>query len=371
MKRLLYVAFENYENQASGVIKKIVAHIKMFRDEGYECDLITVYGKGIALFSEGKDPIVMKAMFSSRISLCSWTSKHSAEYDVAYVRFQFFCPFVLHMLRSLQKKHVITLVEIPTYPYVNELRIQGLKGLVKYLIDSCFSVACAKNVNAFVSPLYSKPILGKPCITIWNGINVEDIEPKIKRKDDAIDLLAVAMMSPWHGYDRVIEGINFYYENAGTRNIVFHVVGQGVALSEYRKLISKYKLEDRVICHGEKFGADLDQMYDIADIGVSSLASHRKGIKNFNSLKLLEYMAKGLPVICVEGEVGISHSSRYRLTVKDDDTLINIDHVLAFYDDVYKDNPEDVIKNVREECKRHCSVKEGMKGVLSFLDRHF
>ena len=37
---------------------------------------------------------------------------------------------------------------------------------------------------------------------------VDEISPKInKTSDGKINLLAVSMMAPWHGYDRIIEGI--------------------------------------------------------------------------------------------------------------------------------------------------------------------
>lgn len=370
MNRMLYVSFENSENRASGVNKKITGQMDAFKKKGNSMDLVAVYAKGIAFYKNGAEPVIQKSNSIPRITLCSWVAKHASEYDIVYIRFQFFCPFVLNMVKTLHRNHVTTIMEIPTYPYVNELHEQGIKGVPKRLIDSTFGSHCAKYIDTFASPLYGGEILGKKSIEIYNGIDTDKVTPRKPKKDDVIDLLAVAMMAPWHGYDRLIEGIHNYYENGGKREIVLHLVGEGAATPDYQKQIEKYSLYEHVIQYGRKFGKELDSMYDIADIGVGSLSSFLKQIYKTNTLKVLEYMAKGLPVVCEEGEVGIPHNSKYRLSIPADESPVDMEAIVNFYDSVYgeTDQIEDVINDIRTYCIGNCSIEDGLKGIFDFIN---
>ena len=366
MKSLLYVSFENSKNKSSGVNKKITGQINAFRSAGYDVSLVAVHESEIALYHE-KDTTVLARKIMPRIDLCRWVVDHADEYDIAYIRFQFFCPFVFQMLKALKKSKAIVLMEIPTYPYVHELKMQGMKGIPKKLIDEFFGRKCVKYIDRFVSPLYGEKILGKECIAIWNGIDIDTILPRSAIIDNKIDLLAVAMMGSWHGYDRVIEGIHQYYMKGGTRNIVFHLVGEGVATPQYCKMIEKYELEDHVIQHGKMFGDELNKMYDICDIGVGSLAAHRKGVMKTNTLKVLEYLAKGMPVLCDDGEVGVSPKFAYRHTVPADDSAIEMSSVVEFYDRIFSIPVEQTIQSIRSECELNCSVQRGLEEVFKYL----
>lgn len=369
MKKLLYVSFENSENRASGVNKKINGQIKAFEEEGFSTDLIAHYQSNIAFYHGDSEAQVIESNIPWRIALCGWAAKHAVEYNVAYIRFQFFCPFVLNMVRSFHKAGVKTIMEIPTYPYVPELKKQGKKGIPKLVIDGSFRKLCARYIDRFAAPLYGEPIMGKTCIEIRNGIEADEIVArKPAGSDDKIHLLAVAMMAPWHGYDRMIEGLHQYYSNGGSRDIILHLVGQGAASTGYHELIEKYGLEIRIIEHGKMHGEALDAMYDLADIGVGSLGIHRTEVKKTNTLKIMEYMAKGIPVICEHSECGIPMGNPYRMTVSDDDSPIDVFEVVRFYDSIYgRGNIEKIVTDIREECRKNCDVKAGLKEVLDYI----
>ena len=370
MKKLLYVTFENFENNASGVAKKIRGHLKAFGDAGIACELLAVYGKNVALFSGVGAPDVLPVRLSARIALCAWAAEHAKAYYIAYIRFQFFCPFVQRMVKAFHDAGAKVIMEIPTYPYVPELKRQGSRGVHKRMIDAAFRKTCARYIDRFASPLHSEPILGKPCIEIRNGIDVDAVRSRKVRKDDGkIHLLAVAMMAPWHGYDRMIEGLAKYYQKNGEEDIVFHLVGWGPASQGYAELACKYRLDDHVVQHGKLHGTELDAIYDLADVGVGSLAIHRIQLERTNTLKILEYMAKGIPVICGYDEVSITSNDPYRLAVPADESPIDMDRVVQFYRGIYAGKPtEEIIAAIRAECRENCNVKAGLRGVLEFID---
>ncbi len=276
------------------------------------------------------------------------------------------------MVKSLHQAKVKLLMEIPTYPYEPELNKQGRSGIPKLLCDKIFRRSCAKHIDAFAIVLYEKNILmDRPCVELRNGIDVEHVaERKITvYEDGTIHLLAVAMMAPWHGYDRVIEGLGRYYQQGGKRNIIFHLVGEGVETANYEKMIVAYSLQSKVILHGKLHGDELDNIYNQCDIGIASIGSHRTGIEKMNALKTLEYLAKGLPIVCEKSEVGISQDSPYRMTIPFDDSPLDVEDLIEFYDSVYEDyrHKEDASDTIREMCRINCSIENAMSKVLAIL----
>lgn len=370
MKKLLYVSFENAENRASGVNKKISGHLKAFSDCGYDTTLAATYNDAIAYRNSDGIFHEIKTGKSSRVALCEWVALNCKGYGACYIRFQFFCPYVLKMVKALKKNNVTVIMEIPTYPYEYELKKQGVKGIPKLICDRAFRYRCAKYIDSFSAPLYSDDIYKKHCIEIRNGIDVGNVVPKKPSgNDDTIRLLAVAMMAPWHGYQRMIEGINKYVKSGGTRKVELHLVGEGAATPMYRRLAEEYGLCDSVIIHGKLFGNSLDEMYDLCDIGVGSLGLPSKQLPKTNTLKVLEYMAKGLPVICEESEISIDKNSKYRLEVPSDSDPIDVNKVIDFFDSVYEDGRTAVIDSIRSECAEKSSVQKGISGVIDFFEK--
>jgi hypothetical protein len=52
-----------------------------------------------------------------------------------------------------------------------------------------------------------------------------------------------------------------------------------------------------VIAHGQKYGDDLARIYRESDVGIGTLALHRRSIDENSALKPLEYLMHGLPVV--------------------------------------------------------------------------
>ena len=98
-----------------------------------------------------------------------------------------------------------------------------------------------------------------------------------------LHLIGVAEVHYWHGYDRLIHGLGEYYRQYHDKEIYFHIVG-GVWKSEmyhsqhapgFHELITHYHIEKQVIFHGQKMGKELDELFDLADFAIGSLARHR------------------------------------------------------------------------------------------------
>ncbi len=368
MKKLLYVSFGNANTPGRGVSQKIDGQIEVFKRNGFDSTFVSGFDNGIYVRDNDGNEQLCDNSGSVRKQICDWCIRHADGIGYVYIRFQFFDPLVLKMLQAFKKNGAVVVMEIPTYPYEDELRIQGLKGLLKLFVDRTFRKQCTDLIDRFACPLYDKPILGTETIRIRNGIDTARIRLRQPDPDPSrIRLLAVASMSRWHGFERMIEGLRLYYSRGSQREIVFNVVGEGVELEKYKELVRNYDLEERVVFWGRCFGEELEKAYSGSDIGVSSLGMHRLNTEISNPLKTVEYLAKGLPVICEDGEVSIPKDNPYRCTVPFDDSPIDIESTIRFYDSVYLDgDPEKVAQSIRKMCDEKCSIDSAMKSIVDF-----
>jgi len=371
MKKLLYVSFGNANTPGRGVSKKINGQIGAFSRKGYACSFISGFDKGIVVRDQsGVEHYFVKKCKSVRRQICEWCIQNASSFDSVYIRFQFFDPLVFRMLKAFEDCRAKAVMEIPTYPYERELVYQGLKGVPKLICDRFYRKRCASLIKRFCCPLYDKPIFGVENIQIRNGIDTTTINIRKAHEDDGtIRLLAVASMFRWHGFERLIEGLRDYYASDRKRKVFFNVVGEGVELQKYKTLTEQYHLNDVVVFWGRQDGENLERAYDESDIGVSSLGMHRLNTEISNPLKTVEYMAKGMPVICEDGEISISEDSPYRYTVPFDESNIDVESIVAFYERLYHgQNVEEVISAIRRECENKCSMDSAMKPVIDFFD---
>jgi hypothetical protein len=88
-------------------------------------------------------------------------------------------------------------------------------------------------------------------------------------------------------------------------------------------------LEKYVIQHGALFGDDLNKQFDLADIGVGSLARHRSHITHIKTLKNREYAARGIPFIYSEMDEDFE-TMPYIMKVSPDDSPIDIESIIQF-----------------------------------------
>lgn len=151
-----------------------------------------------------------------------------------------------------------------------------------------------------------------------------------------VHLLGVANIHFWHGFDRVIEGIGQYNNARHSRKVLFHIVGDGTAqtFAEYEELIARYDLRQYVFIEGTKSGDALDEMFEMCDMGIASLGRHRSGVTHIKTLKNREYAARGVPFVYSETDDDFEQMP-YILKAPADDSPIDIEALLSFYDQVH------------------------------------
>ena len=127
-----------------------------------------------------------------------------------------------------------------------------------------------------------------PTKVIYNPLT---LIPGEKSKGTSKKFLAVGRFSRLHkGFDLLIESFRIFAES--NKEWTLDIVGEGVEEPTYRKMIKKYRLEDRIHIH--PFTNHIQDYYSEAQIYV--LSSRWEGMP----LVLMEAMAHGLPIITSE-----------------------------------------------------------------------
>ena len=381
MKNMLYIAFNNVENTLYGVQAKIQSQCKAFREHGYEVDLIERAGASTVLMNPDgkKTPIKERRTMISNYYVRSVLDKQyqigdigkyleGKIYDACYIRYDFSDPGFIGLLKNLKKVCKKIALELPTYPYDEENSATFLSRM-KLSVDIHFRKQLRKYVD-FIVTFYDghKEIFGVPTVVVPNGFDFSTFSlVQSELPEDVIHIIAVSSMREWHGYERIIEGMhNYYAENPENKmNLVLHLVGNGREYEKYKALIEKYELQDHIIMEGSMHGKQLDDLYEIAALGIDSLARHRSGIDVLSSLKSREYGAKGIPFINSCKIDIIEEDFPYMLRVPANEEPIDIQQILCFYEFCYcagKSRTE-IGNEVRSYIESRSSMKTTMRKV--------
>ena len=358
--KLVYISAKE-NSKYSGVYRKIKCQIEGLSRAGIETELIEC----------DEMPRWKKALpFGSRSF--DWNKIEIADnVDVIYVRYQL-CDFqFIRALRKWKKRipNVHIILEIPTYPYLKEL--QEMSNALTIFRDQLYSRFLHLYVERMVTYTAQSSLYKVKTIPMVNGIDVEKVKKKNKKpleNSNNVNVIAVARVNFSHGYDRFLAGLKEYYESScKNKNVIFHLVGDGEIVSQLKQYVNENDLGEYVIFYGYKSGKELDDLYDMADVGLDVLGGHRKGDLWFGTLKSREYLSKGLPFI-TEYEVPeeVKDVEKYILKVPSDESAINIETVIKFVESYQK---LDYSTDMRTFAKRYCDVSIVMKPLVEYLKK--
>lgn len=130
-------------------------------------------------------------------------------------------------------------------------------------------------------------------------------------------------------------------------SVFFHIVG-GVhpyhMEHDFKPLIEKYGLQEKIIFHGTLFGKELDDVFNQCQFAIGSLGRHRSGITVIKTLKNREYATRGIPFIYSEQDSDFDHQP-YVLKAPADESPIDIQQIIDFLNN-FSMQPEDIRKTV-------------------------
>ena len=271
--------------------------------------------------------------------------------------------FTIQMVKQMKQDGMKVVMEIPTYPYDAEYKAQGISRQI--FQDKIFRNELAKHLDAIVTFSDYEEIFGQRTIRISNGIDFDSVKvkPSVNNTTKELNLIGVAEIHTWHGFDRLVKGMAVYYSKPQKYIVKFHVVGYFFSKEgeeEFMKVITDHHMERYVILYGKKHGSDLDTIFDYCDFGIGSLGRHRVGIDKIKTLKNREYAARGIPFIYSETDSDFDNKP-YILKAPADETPIDIDRIIAFYRTV-KLTPAEIRDSI-QDLSWKCQMERVIKSV--------
>ena len=140
------------------------------------------------------------------------------------------------------------------------------------------------------------------------------------------------------------------------------IVGEGPEKEYLQDLINKYRLNKYCKLVGYKNGKELDKLFDESNLAFSCLGLHRKNVLALTSLKNREYCVRGIPFVDVAEDQDFENF-KYRLKINSDETPIDMNQILDFYDDIYT---ETLSKEMNEYAKEYLTWEKKLKCVQEY-----
>lgn len=361
---MLYITYSNLEhNGYMGIKKKILSQARVFAKEFGNAYVTSYNGLLFSLITLDGRMVEKEAAYSKmecNAMLKKWIKKY--EIKRTYIRYDYSDPWFIDFLQFQKTNDITSILEIPTFPYDGEPKSARIA-----LEDTYYREKLHQYFEVCMTYSNGNKVLGMPVIELMNGVDLESIplqQKKKKRADGTIRLIAVASMSMWHGYERLLYGLKKYYEEGGKTKIIVSFVGSGTEDSFYHQIVKENHLEEYVFFKGMRYGTDLDEEYNYADIAVGSLGLYKADIYQCAPIKLREFCARGLPFIYAYDDTGFKTVPEYAKRFENDDSPISIDEVIELYEVIDKKNITS--NNIRGYAEKHFSWEHTMREAIDY-----
>lgn len=357
--------------KTNGVSKKLKYEIDTFKRFGIDVDFIEFINGNVYINSNGYRIFFIRMSSNYHktfVSLYRKLKSDDRKYDIIYFRYEHISFSMISFFWQIKKKYKTLIIgELPTYmkkPYI-ELSLRGKFG---FYLKKIMNEIIPKNLDYIVTFSDHSKIYNTKAINIENFVDVESIRLKrnfIKDKKEC-HLLVLAQLTPAHGVDLVIKGLNIYYSLHQKVKCYLHVVGNGNILEDLKQLTNKYSLEEYVTFYGALGGEELDSIVDRCDIGIGALAIFRKGSYKLSELKIREYTARGLPFVYnayepqIEGEFFCK-----KLPFKNEP--INIKSIITFF--LNFNYSEESLQKMRIFAKKEFTAEIQLAKVLDIIKK--
>lgn len=352
-----------------GIMKKIDTQIELIRNQNIDISILSMENANQAKLTS---KIRRRIPFFRTYVNYNYSDVIASD-DFIYIRYQGADCNLIRFLKKVKwnNPNIKIIMEIPTYPYEGEQKINVFNASIIWK-DRYNRAKLHKYVDrlVLVSIQDYRSLFGIKVINIKNGVDFEKIgiaHPTDKHEDN-IHLVFVSRFSPWHGCERLINGLKSYYEQSINKiNVILHIVGDGIEIPNYKALVDKYNLDRYVVFHGIKTGKELEEIYDFADVAIESLNRRKSGLNISSSLKSREYLAKGLPILagCKVDIIGDDFPYIYILPNEDE---VNVNDVVKFYKNLLSKKTVELMRQeIRQYGKKHADINVTYSPVVRYI----
>lgn len=377
MKKLLYITRYSLDEEFN-LKKKFDGQLSAFSNLGYDVYFIGFDRKHLYLVHNDEKivygnthfrvPSYLHTQFYNDLHKVAIKVIKGMGIDIVYWRVAPLFASSCKVAEAAKEVKAKLIVEIPTFPPNQEDNYHGIrKAFDTYSKRFSSRFHALVDVYVVIGEDAGGEYNGKPAINIDNGIDVNSVPiRKPVNEKDTIHLLALASMCYWHGYDRIIKSLGEY---KGSQNVIIHMVGgnDGGCLPEWKELTHQLNLIEKVIFHGQLSGKALDDMFNLCDVGVNSLAMYKKGFNVTMELKAREYISRGLPFICAVDDPALSYVEKPMwMKISNDDSIPDMNEIVEFALKMKSDPTHvQVLRNLAEE---HMTWEQQYKKVFDRVE---
>jgi hypothetical protein len=192
-----------------------------------------------------------------------------------------------------------------------------------------------------------------------DGVDTKAVTPRTYNPSDGayklIFLKGSAVQQPWAGLERLVKSI------AARPDLKFELYITGRVLNEEDFNYPFVKLTGRLP------DEDLEDLINTMDIGVSNLANYMIGFNETTNMKSRDYYARALPFIQSNTmpDVNGTKAEKYYLLVENNDSLINMDRVQNFIQEMKSDMSHitEMSRFAEEQLDWNITVKDLVKSI--------
>lgn len=267
--------------------------------------------------------------------------------------------------------------EIKSYEDQNKFGLSPSKLMSWYLYtflpiynENKWGLSYAKHINSIVTVTneiakYQSKKGCKNVIVSTNGIDANKFPIRLLPIfDNELRLLFLkgsAGFSPWNGFDRLVDSIDSFNCHSNNQiKIKLYVYGS--------KVEGEIPQRDYIEEKGYVSGEELTEVFNKMHIGVSGLQVYLKNFKEGSSLKIREYVARGLPFIYAYTDPDLNDEAKaFSLEFPNDDSAIDMQKVIDFAKKNILDT--DHPQKMRKYAKEHLDYEVKMKRLLLELNK--
>jgi glycosyltransferase involved in cell wall biosynthesis len=356
----------------SGVIKKCHGQLDGFKKLGLDVDIFWLSNKGIL---KNEELVHLQNLKPKSLSLYwfyltafGWhLLKYNdfKAYDFIYLRHPFFDPILVKCLKKAKaiNPDLKIILEINTFPYDAEPK--RFLHKISLWLDKMYRKEASNFIDRIVHYGAESSIWNIPAICIRNGVQIKAIPiSKRKSEENSLRLLAVGNWSYWHGIDRIIRGLANYNKEEREVKVSLKIIGNGTEEIQIEQMIKENQLENVVEIESAKYGEELDVFFNKADMGVGTLAIHRKGVSLDSSLKHREYCARGIPFLIAGEDPDFGPEEKFVFTISSNDDPVNLEKVVEYY---FRNKLSDRLADIRVFAEINLGWSTKLKPVVDWI----
>ena len=303
--KIAYV-FSLSPDLSTGVFKKIKSQIRQWQAAGH-----TVRAYHVRPVTSEFDPSALHDLESSwrdyvrplgisgiveRINTWRALVKDVIEWDpdVAYYRYSRFWPGLGRLGRNIP---IVTEMNTVQQEYFDRSKkwYYYHKVTKPYFFRQVDGIVC---VSEQICREYTTQNYPNKQKVIANGINLENYEVLPPSDSTLPELVFIGHGHPWDGIDKIqkLATLRPHWQ--------FHIVGD----------IDECNVDrENIYFHGYMDRNEYQELFRRADVGIGTLALHRKNMSEASALKVREYLAFGLPVIIAYDDSDFLNSPSFLL----------------------------------------------------------